>query len=92
MEVIVIMLVGVIFGKTLIPAKYSNGVEKIQFFSIVALIFLMGVSLGTDEDFFSDLLYLGLASFIYAIIPIIFSTLLVYYLTKKAFGHFEEKK
>ncbi len=86
MEVIIIMLVGVFVGHKFCSEKYKNIVEKIQFLCVFLLIFLMGVSLGNQEDFISKIVELGLVGLLYAIVPIVFSILVVYMLTKKAFA------
>ncbi len=92
MGVIAIMLVGVLLGNKLLPHKCKSLIEKIQFFCVVVLIFIMGVSIGSTEGVFYDLLNIGLTSTVYAIVPIIFSVFFVYALTKKAFFNKGEKK
>jgi len=42
----------------------------------------MGVMLGKRENFMQELSILGVESFIFFIIPMIFSVVLVYFLTK----------
>ena len=48
-------------------------IGKLQLICTALLIFSMGVSLGSRDDFFSDLSQLGLESLIFAVIPGIFS-------------------
>ncbi len=92
MEIIGIMLLGVLLGNRLFSKEQKKIFENIQFICVVALIFLMGVSLGKTEGFFADLVSMGFISVTYAIIPIVFSTILVFILTHKAFTIKEDKE
>lgn len=82
MDVIIIMVIGVLFGSKVIPDRCKKIVEKIQFLSVILLIFIMGVSLGRTEGFVENIMELGFVSGVYAIVPIIFSVIFVYMLTK----------
>ncbi|MBB5265911.1 uncharacterized membrane protein YbjE (DUF340 family) [Catenibacillus scindens] len=83
MLVEVIMFAGVILGYFWQPKKLSKIIGKLQLICTALLIFSMGVSLGSRDDFFSDLSQLGLESLIFAVIPGIFSVIAVFVLTKK---------
>lgn len=72
-------------GAKFFPIKLKKWNEKLQIILIAILIFAMGISLGSREDFIHELLTLGLDSLILALIPMILSALLVYVLTKKFF-------
>jgi uncharacterized membrane protein YbjE (DUF340 family) len=57
------------------------------------LIFCMGLSLGKRENFLEELSTLGIQSIILAVIPICFSVIVVYLLTKRwKLSGKEEKK
>ncbi len=85
---LVIMLIGIFVGLKWFPQKYIRINSNVQILCITFLIFLMGVSLGNRNDFFDMIINIGFSSFILAIIPITFSIMFVYVLTKK----FMEKK
>ena len=83
MNLILIMIVGVIVGYKFFNEKYSGINSMIQLICITILIFSMGVSLGSRPNFFSELSSIGIKSFVLSAIPIIFSIIFVYILTKK---------
>lgn len=81
--ILIIMSVGVFIGFKFFPEKYSNINSNVQLVCTAVLIFSMGVSLGNREGFIKELGSLGYDSFIFAIIPIICSVILVFILSKK---------
>ncbi len=83
MDILIIMIIGILFGSFIIKGKGSKILEKIQTISCLLLIFLLGISLGKKDNFFSDLSNLGIDSFIFFIVPTFFSVLVVYLLTRK---------
>ena len=85
MKVILIMFLGILIGNKFVPDKYKGHNERLQQLCVIILIFLMGVSLGKQDGFLQELWQLGISSAILAIIPILFSLILVFYLTKKLF-------
>lgn len=78
-----IMFVGVLAGYFFSPKKFAGMNAKFQIICTAVLIFSMGVSLGSRESFFRELSALGLKSAVYSIMPIIFSVISVYLLTKR---------
>lgn len=85
MEILIYMLIGIVIGFKWFPLKLKKWNERIQVISISVLIFLMGVTLGSRPNFLTDFLQLGLDSLLLAVIPIMFSVLFVYFITKKFF-------
>ena len=85
MEILLIMLAGVGAGR-FFPAKYKEKNEKVQLFCTLLLIFSMGVSLGRREGFFAELGTLGVQSFLFFLIPAVFSVAAVYLLTRRFMG------
>lgn len=83
MAVFVAMGLGILIGFKWFPEKWHTNNARFQLIATGLLIFSMGVSLGKDPDFMNKLGNLGLESLLYALIPILFSTILVYYFTKK---------
>lgn len=84
----VIMLLGAILGYFLLKIKeplrlciinYNN---KIQLISVALIIFIMGINLGSMENFVQKMIMLGGQSFIFAIIPTLFSIIIVYVFSK----------
>lgn len=83
MFILVIMALGAVVGFFLFPDKKLKWCERIQFICIYLLIFSMGIILGSRENFIEELMVLGANSFIFAVVSIIFSVILVFFLTKK---------
>ena len=78
MLILVIMMLGVVIGMKL--NLKVNGVLQIVLTGI--LIFIMGVSLGSRENFFNELAELGWKSVLYMLSAVAGSILIVYGLTK----------
>lgn len=89
MDVILVMLLGVLVGATVFPVKGRKINEKFQLICTLTLIFSMGLMLGRRENFFGELLDMGLISFVAFFFPVLFSVIFVYFLTKK---YMENKK
>ena len=81
MATIIVMIFGIIAGR-FYPENRKGINEKVQLFCTLLLIFLMGVSLGQREGFFSELAVLGTQSFLFFLIPTVFSIGAVYFLTR----------
>lgn len=88
MDILVVMCIGVLVGNKFFPKRYKKINEKLQVTCTVLLIFSMGIMLGKRENFLNELSTLGIQSFIFFIIPTIFSVICVYFLSK----YFMEKK
>ncbi|MEG1994280.1 MAG: LysO family transporter [Oscillospiraceae bacterium] len=82
MSVIFIMGVGWFVGYKFFKEKYIKANSLFQTICVALLIFCMGISLGNRPTFFDDLSRLGISAVIYAVVPIIFSVILVYFLTE----------
>lgn len=82
MIVLIILLIGILIGVRCFPLKWKRVNERIQVISIAFLIYLMGVTLGSRPNFLKELITLGYESLVLAIMPIIFSILVVYQITK----------
>ncbi len=88
MDILIVMCVGILIGKFLVPKKAKTANEYLSLLSTFLLIFAMGVTLGSDDNFFAELSALGITSFLFFLIPTVLSILLVYLLTR----HFMQKK
>lgn len=73
------------------PEKWNKVNINIQLAATILLIFSMGVSLGSRPNFFAEIASMGLKSFTFAAVAILFSVIAVYVLTEKFFPK-EEKK
>lgn len=82
MQIILIMLLGVLVGHWF-PARHKKKNEWFQIICTTLLIFSMGVTLGSRENFIQDLGNLGLQSLLFCLIPAIFSLLLVFVLSRR---------
>ena len=90
MLVLLIMCVGVIVGGWFFPQKYKKLNEKIQVVCTILLIFSMGVMLGRQDNLLEQIAPIGLTSLLFAILPILASIILVYFLTKRFMKNKEE--
>ena len=82
MNVLLMLMIGILIGLKLFKEKWKKWNERIQVMSTALLIFTMGVSLGSKPNFIKEFIIFGGDSLVLAIIPIAFSILLVYVLTK----------
>jgi uncharacterized transporter YbjL len=76
------MAVGVLVGLKFFPEKYKKYNNWFQLGCTALLIFLMGVTLGSKENFFEQLSELGLQALILTVLPILCSAAVVYLLTR----------
>ncbi len=91
MDIIIVMCIGIIIGN-FIKFKQTKIInEKIQLISTIALIFAMGVNIGSKENFVDELASLGITSFIFFIVPTLLSIFVVYFLTKRFMDGKKEK-
>lgn len=82
MQIIIIMVIGALLGHWF-PARHKKKNEYFQIICTILLIFSMGVTLGSRENFIQDLSNLGLQSLLFCLIPAIFSLLLVFVLSRR---------
>lgn len=85
-DILVIMLVGVVAGRFVVPAACKRPVELLQVVCTCLLIFTMGVSLGQNDEFFRELGTWGLQSLVFCLLPMAFSIAIVYALTSWLMG------
>lgn len=83
MDILLVMCAGVLAGSRFFPEKYKKINEKLQVACTLLLIFCMGVTLGSRENFLHELGTLGWTSFLFFLLPAGFSVILVYGLTRK---------
>lgn len=82
MDILIIMGLGILFGSKIFPEKHKKKNEKLQILCTVLIIFSMGAMLGRRENFLVELSSLGFTSFLYFLIPTVFSIIFVFLLTK----------
>lgn len=85
MDTILVMAAGVAVGR-FFPAKYRKQNEWVQLACTLLLIFSMGLGLGQQPDFFSDLAALGLSSLLFFLLPTGGSVAAVWLLTRRRGG------
>lgn len=83
MIVEIIMFAGVLIGYFFSPKKFAGFNARLQMACTAVLIFSMGVSLGNRDSFLEELAQLGVESAVFSGIPIIFSVIAVFLLTKR---------
>lgn len=52
--------------------------NKVQLIAVALIIFIMGINLGSMEDFAHKMITMGLQSLVFAILPTLFSVIVVY--------------
>ena len=82
MLILGIFAVGILVGYRWFPEKLKRPNSVLQLLCIAALVFCMGVMLGSREHFWSELGRLGLDSLLLAVVPMAFSAVLVFFLTR----------
>lgn len=82
MLTLAVMLLGVLAGR-FFPAAHKSKNEKLQLACTLALIFAMGVSLGSGGRFFSDLAFIGGQSLLFCLVPTAGSIAAVYLLSRR---------
>ena len=82
MEILLIMGMGILFGAKFFPQKWKSYNEKVQLVCTLLLIFSMGITLGRRENLIKELSEIGWSSLLLAVIPIIASVIMVYFLTE----------
>lgn len=88
MDILLVMCVGILIGNRFFSHKYKKVNENLQLICTILLIFSMGVTLGRRENFLQELNMLGWHSFIFFLVPSLFSLIIVFGLTY----HFIEKR
>lgn len=81
MTTLVFMILGIAIGR-IFPVRYKALNERVQLLCTLVLIYLMGAGLGQRDGFFSGLFRLGFRSFVFFLIPTVFSIAVVYILTR----------
>lgn len=83
MDILAIMCLGILIGRFAFMRRMKKKNEYMSLLCTFVLIFSMGVMLGQKENFFEELLSLGITSFLFFLIPTILSIALVYFLTQR---------
>jgi len=74
-----ILLVGAIFGyKDMIKGKIAHNLDIIQTVCLLFLLFVMGITIGINEEILSNIFTIGIKAWIITIFTIGFSILFVY--------------
>ena len=82
-SILIFLLIGIVIGWKWFPEKWNKLNIKIQLAATLLLIFSMGVSLGSRPNFVHEIANMGFKSFVFAVLTIVGSILVVYPLTKK---------
>lgn len=78
MELLIPMALGLLIARFLSGEKVKKIVDLLQMLTTLLLIFSMGYSLGSRENFLSEISSIGLLSLLYAVVPVVFSVLFVF--------------
>lgn len=91
MLVTFIMFIGVYLGYRFNVYKYLKTNSYLQLACTAFLIFTMGVKLGNRDNLIDELATMGYDSIVLAVLPIVFSIVVVYILSECFLKHKEEK-
>lgn len=83
MDAVIVMCLGVLVGRFLVPGKIKKGNELISLSCTFLLILSMGIKLGRDEALLQNLSTLGLSSLLLFLVPTLLSIAVVFILTRK---------
>ncbi len=83
MYLIPVMCLGILIGRWIFPEKYKKLNERLQTVCTIILIFCMGVTLGSRDNFLGELKALGIQSFLFFLIPTALSVILVFAATRR---------
>ena len=86
MYLLLVMCLGILAGRWLFPEKYRKLNERLQMVCTIVLIFCMGVTLGSRENFLEELKSLGVESLFFFFIPTALSIALVFLATRRLMG------
>ena len=90
MLVLAIMGAGLLVGAFCFPKKGGKVLSLLQTASVVVLIFLMGLTLGSRPDFLTEISTLGLTGLTFALLTVAFSALLCFLAARLLFGRDEK--
>lgn len=82
MDILIVMCLGILAGRFLVPNQAKKGVERLSLACTFLLIFAMGSLLGQRENFWRELSQLGVSSALFFAIPTLLSILIVFFLTR----------
>lgn len=89
---LVLFILGGLAGRFInLTEKKQKMVSKFQTFSVIFILFIMGINLGKNDELIKNLGGLGLKSLAFALSPMVFSVLFVS-IYEKIFKKKEEKK
>ncbi|HIZ56297.1 MAG TPA: hypothetical protein H9671_08865 [Firmicutes bacterium] len=83
MAMLLVLGIGLLIGLRWFPASGLRWNTRIQLICAMLLVFCMGTALGSRPNLWQELQALGPKSLLFAVIPTLFSVLLVYGLTRK---------
>lgn len=86
-----ILFIGGLVGfNGLIRGKLSDNLDKVQSICLLFLLFVMGITIGLDEEVVSNLVSIGFKALVISIFTIVFSVIAVSLIKK--FVHIEGDK
>ncbi len=81
LEIFIAMALGIVLGATVFPERLKGINASLTLISTGLLIFCMGADLGARDELMGQLANLGFSSLVLCLVPVLFSTVLVYVLT-----------
>lgn len=91
-EVIVFLTLGIVLGYFVRKKpRFLNTSNRLVSISIYALLFLLGVALGTNDDVLAQLPRLGGYAFVLAALSVLGSIILASFLYRKVFKKMEKE-
>lgn len=85
MEVLIYLAIGMLLGYFLIPKSWKKPIGFLQSAAMVATLFFMGVSLGSQSDLLGSLKESGILALVFALTTTAGSIAVVYLVERKFF-------
>ena len=79
---IIYFLIGLLIGCKVFPSKFLKVNSLIQLICLSIILFSLGLSLGSEERFLSQIKDVGIEAFFYAVLAILGSVGVVYLFTR----------
>ena len=73
--IVLILIGGVLGNRRLLPEWVMKYMDQIQFICLLLLLFIMGVSIGLDEEVIRSFGTIGMQGIFFAVASIVFSVL-----------------
>jgi len=82
LNIFIMLILGFIIGYVMRRNHVRIKIDRYLVFSVIILLFLIGVNLGSNKDIIKNIMILGIQSFILAITSVIGSAIIAYMVSR----------